>query len=995
MSTDKGFNPYPGLRSFGPELADFFFGRERQIYQLLRILRKQRFIAVLGSSGSGKSSLVMAGLLPVLNNPDYVKSEKPWSYTIVQPENDPIGNLANSLNRDVLSGMDDEQREYTNSTLRLDINGIATTLKQAKFSGNLLIVIDQFEELFTHKEGVGSDREEVLMFNQLLLQAARQDEVQIYFVITMRSEYIGRCMELPGLVDLINKSQFLLPVMTRDDYREVIHNPAEKLNVSMNPFFVSSVLNDIEDREDQLPLLQHVLRRSWHLRTDEQKEAQDWPIDTYKGIGRLGAALNLHAQSLFDELPSEKHKNCCEIMFRRITRQTGKEDGVRVPKTFGHIASCVHLSPHSMIDSIEEARIILGEVFMTYANRDAGMLRMPDETRLKDGMPTDDAVVYIMHESLIRKWELLRTEWLPKETEKVTFYRQMEEAYEDFQEGKGTRLDGTLLGTAIAWKNTTFLNEAWVEAFSDNWNEVIAFIKESERRRRVAFLIRRGINIGMGVAIITLLGFTIWAYVAADDAKAEADRLANVAKQRSDEINSAYAEVDSMRDGTALLVSSLEARLDSARDAKRVSDSLTANALRARFHAEEAEKAAKKQTQMARDAKDAADDALEKAKISEANALDLAEEAQAKSKQALIALDTAFARLSRAQQSQTTADSLSNAADDILTDYNSLLEAKQNVAKANVLLNEYLVSHNNWDIKKRLAVLHAADSLAPGNSVIQNLTDELVFSNYFNPDKLTVSDLFIAGDGSSVLIKRGGDWLLYDPSKKSYSQVFPDEEDLGKIKDKSYIISSNGQFITYRSAGRTVAIIDLKSTDPKPFYWTTQDRKAGDIANLTIDQVVHFNARGTAAIIYMGDGQYKVTAPALQQSLGTFKVAMRKCENEPCELAVANDYAITVASATEGGECFDLRNSNEIELPDEKEVQSVISESRSTNKHTLIQIDYKTHLANSKLSTKALMNLVIYDLKVFSPSSYDAFIESILAQAQARGQIEQKGQKGN
>lgn len=528
-------NPYPGLKAFSPEMSKYFFGRDRQIYQLLRALRKQRFTAVLGSSGSGKSSLVMAGLIPVLNNPDYVKSERHWQHVIVRPEGDPVGNLAVGLNQTVLKNLPEKQRNYTESNLRLDINGIAKTLKHAKFNDNLLIVIDQFEELFTHKARTDEEREEVLLFNQLLLQASRQEELHIYFVITMRSEYLGRCMELPGLVELVNKSQFLLPVMTRDDYREAIEKPAELLGVKIDPFFVSTMLNDIEDREDQLPLLQHALRRSWSERSEENVKINRWGLESYTSIGTLRKALNVHAEDVFNNLPSTQHKLMANILFRRVTKQSGEGDGVRQPRKFGELVlSAMGRDERALTE--EEATKIMGEVVMQFASPECAMLREPAADKMIGELPGPDAVVYINHESLIRKWRRLKQYWIREEAAEILFYRQLHKAWKPNVDpsngkavGKRKLLDGTFLESAVEWKENALLNKHWVADFSSEWDDILAFVQESERRRRRIFLTRRIIYAGMGVTLLCFLVLTIIARSNAAQSEAKAIELVNEA----------------------------------------------------------------------------------------------------------------------------------------------------------------------------------------------------------------------------------------------------------------------------------------------------------------------------------------------------------------------------------------------------------------------------------------------------------------------------------
>ena len=223
-------NPFPGLRSFEPEEDHLFFGREKQIDELLRRLRSNRFLCVIGASGSGKSSLVRCGLIPALHSGFMVNAGSSWRVSVLRPGDDPLKNLADSLNeRDVLGTDGDPNstnRIILDVTLRRSTRGLVEALRQSQIPSqdNLLIVVDQFEELFRFRHSCSNEnfRDEAVAFVKLLLEATQQDELPIYVVLTMRSDFIGECMEYPGLPEAVNAGLFLVPRMTRDELRFAI-----------------------------------------------------------------------------------------------------------------------------------------------------------------------------------------------------------------------------------------------------------------------------------------------------------------------------------------------------------------------------------------------------------------------------------------------------------------------------------------------------------------------------------------------------------------------------------------------------------------------------------------------------------------------------------------------------------------------------------------------------------------------------------------------------
>lgn len=261
---EHAFNPFPGLRSFEPEEEHLFFGREQQIDDLLRRLRSARFLAVVGPSGSGKSSLVRSGLIPALYSGYMAAAGSSWRIALLRPGTDPIGNLAAALAEPAVVGAawvpDDMHRPLLEATLRRSALGIAESVRHARIApyDNVLIVVDQFEELFRFKQARATPeaRDEAVAFVKLLVEAMRQDTAPIYVVLTMRSEFIGQCAQFVGLASAVNEGQYLVPRMTRDELRLAITGPVAVGGGEITPRLLTRLLNDVGDDPDHLPILQ-------------------------------------------------------------------------------------------------------------------------------------------------------------------------------------------------------------------------------------------------------------------------------------------------------------------------------------------------------------------------------------------------------------------------------------------------------------------------------------------------------------------------------------------------------------------------------------------------------------------------------------------------------------------------------------------------------------------------------------------------------------------
>ena len=225
-------NPFPGLRPFSIEESHLFFGREGQSEEVLQQLAKNRFVAVIGASGSGKSSLIYCGLIPILYGGFIAEAGSEWKLITTRPGTHPVENLAASLAEADERLTEDERQVARNINLAIlqrSSLGLAEAVARMAISkdSNILLMIDQFEELFRFKRS----RRDESSFNEseayvkLLVGAINQTELPIYMVLTMRSDFIGECSQFQDLTGLINRSNYLIPQMTRDDFRDAVTGP--------------------------------------------------------------------------------------------------------------------------------------------------------------------------------------------------------------------------------------------------------------------------------------------------------------------------------------------------------------------------------------------------------------------------------------------------------------------------------------------------------------------------------------------------------------------------------------------------------------------------------------------------------------------------------------------------------------------------------------------------------------------------------------------------
>ena len=481
-------SPYPGLRPFEPQEKDLFFGRADQLDEMLAKLEVNRFLAVVGTSGCGKSSLVRAGLLPAMEDGFLSDAGPFWRMVIVRPADAPITSLAGELAKEAglgkERGTDANARAMLQATLRRGRMGLVDTVRETMLpaGSNLLVVVDQFEELFRYHQREGFNQ--ATAFVNLLLSAAQQQELSIYVVITMRSDFLGDCSIFEGLPEAINESQFLTPRLTRDQLRDAIVGPAKMFRCTVEPAVLNRILNDIGTDPDQLPLMQHALMRMWWNVKDRIDEGDDSAptrgtieLADYEATGGLERALSIHANEAYDELlPAQKR--IAEILFRCVTDISSDRRGTRRPIPLGNVA---------LVADVEPAEV--AEVVEVFRRPGRSFLTPPAGTPLQP-----ETVLDISHESLIRQWDKLIGEqredavdqaegWLHQEAESASIYHRLSQTAGLWREDKAGLWGTPDLELALDWREREQPTAAWAERYGGGYQTSMEFLDASEAAR--------------------------------------------------------------------------------------------------------------------------------------------------------------------------------------------------------------------------------------------------------------------------------------------------------------------------------------------------------------------------------------------------------------------------------------------------------------------------------------------------------------------------------
>ena len=620
------FNPFPGLRSFEEDEEYLFFGREKQIDDLLDRLEETHFLAVIGTSGSGKSSLVKSGLLPSLHTGFIKGSGKGWRIGVFRPGDDPIGNLASCLSGSTFHVKNEEGEDFDlqpviESVLRRSEQGIVNTVDQLlnTLPENILLVVDQFEELFRfskyEKTSYRGTRDAVLFVN-LLLDAVKDKTRRLYVIFTMRSDFIGNCTVFRGLPEAMSAGQYLIPRMTRNEIQLAITGPVAVSGAQISSQLVSMLLNEVGDNLDQLPILQHALMRTYAYWNEHSNKELPITIEHYQSIGKMELALSYHANEAYHEL-TEDQKILCAALFKGLTETGTVSGGIRRPTKLAELCELLAVDKNALIPIINAFR-----------KPGRSFLMPPFEVELND-----DSVIDISHESLMRVWVRL-VDWFKEEMNSAETYLKLCKDAESYQDGKGSLLTNPELAITLKWREKQHPTEEWGARYDLSFVRAMNFLDQSkenndfiieqkELSRKYKLKKTKRILAAVSVLFFVAVVAALFAYTSmkqAEEAQQSAENERQVAER-------AREDAEDARKGA-------EDAKEKAEDAQREEEKAKKKAEKARGEEEKAKEEAVEQREIAQEQKQEADKQKEKAEKQKKYAQDQRKKAEAEQQKA-------------------------------------------------------------------------------------------------------------------------------------------------------------------------------------------------------------------------------------------------------------------------------------------------------------------------------------------------------------------------
>ena len=463
-------SPYPGFRPFEVDEGELFFGRNNVRDALLEELIESRFVAVIGPSGCGKSSLVNAGVMTCLeDNPQwrtvsFRPGKRPFTEFVRSLLNKSSLKMENLLSADEksITGM----TPFIKSILEEKNDALSEILDEICLTtfSSLLIYVDQLDEIFRY--GSYCDQKEVHGLISYLLSLANQEEWPIHILVSIRSDYLGECIQYPGLLEAINSGQFITSYPSTEDLEEAILQPAIAHNAIVEPALISQFLSYGSSYPHHFPLFQHTLLRMWNLVENGKPQAgkRTLTVREYEKVGGLEHALSQHADEVFSKLDPTT-KKIAHNLFRVLCENNHEQKDPRRPVTFGELMRILQVSSEQLLEVID-----------IFQNPDRNFIQSSPNRIL-----SQDTIIDISHECLIWKWNSMK-QWVEREKESAEIYRRLEQTARFWKAGKAALLGPLDLENINEWKNRENPNSAWSERYGGNFDIAMQFLEESTKK---------------------------------------------------------------------------------------------------------------------------------------------------------------------------------------------------------------------------------------------------------------------------------------------------------------------------------------------------------------------------------------------------------------------------------------------------------------------------------------------------------------------------------
>lgn len=774
-------NPFPGLKSFVFEESHQFFGQDKITTQIISKLKTNKFICLLGGAGVGKTSLINCGIKPMLLSGLLEKSESEWHIFHTTPGNDPLRNLAKTFLANPIKKVSKNDQEAHEqicyNILHRGKQGLLELINQLRqpTDHNYLFIIDQFEELFRLKSQSTKLNlyEEAIHYVNLFIEALNEKSNNVYVVVSIRSDFTDDCIIFPNLASYINKSNILIPKMTRAQVSEAIQGPLRTLKIRIDETLVTQLLNEAAISDDMLPRLQHSLKLTWDAWVSLNNRDNPITIKEYEVGGGMKNSVSNFANLIFDEL-SDQDKTTVEIIFRSLTERGSENKGLLRSSSIEELAGIVKTDNANIIKLVE-----------IFRKADVGFLIC------SDNLLQPETIINLSHVSLIRLWNRLKV-WVEDEAISGQMYKQLSETSAAYQVGKTGLLQPPDLEFAINWKEKQQPSLQWARRYNPAFERTMVFLRTSLEKHEADEALKskhakralakiRSISIVLGSTAILAIVLTVYSQIV----KRNAEKLQMIAIEQRKEADAKSKKAEIM---------SKEALEEKWRAELAANESEISKKLAL----EESKVLAVEKSQ----AEVSAKEAIKKNSETELNLF------QVSKQKALIEQNVIQANLQKKEAEKEKEETFKKrliGASQTIASKSLLVQGNKNL-KTILALHAYTFNNRYGGVENPPEIYYALSSA---------MTEQgLVAKNSFKGHIGSVKSLCISAR-SNTLYSTGGDgnvfaWNLHEASptpRLIYKNL---------IGNLCLSLSSNGRWLACGSESGSIRIIDLNNVDKKP-----------------------------------------------------------------------------------------------------------------------------------------------------------------------------------
>ncbi|HJR81245.1 MAG TPA: hypothetical protein VJ821_14340 [Anaerolineales bacterium] len=494
LPPEAGEPPYQGLQYFDEDDASRFFGREQLTIRVIGRLARARFLAVIGASGSGKSSLVRAGVIPVLRSGARLadgslppSGSAHWSYRVFNPGGHPLDALAAALSKeDALPSQVNALRDELAADPKALALATQSLLAQEK-KPHLFLVVDQFEEIYTQAR---SSEEQEAFINALISASSPDDTQPLSLLICLRADFYAQVAQHHRLREMISQHQEFIGAMNQAELVDAIVAPLVQGNWKIQEGLVKVILNDVGYEPGALPLLSHALLETW-----KRRRGRTLTLSGYIESGGINGAIRETAEAVFNQRLTPEQRPIARMIFLRLAELNEDAQETRRRASFSELItrSTDELTIQTIINILVDARLVTTSTIE----------------------PGPTKVVEVAHESLIREWPTLQ-QWLNEDRQGLILHRQLTESTEDWIENDrdpGLLIRGKRLTQVQEWlskqnnADSLSLQEVeFMEASQANAREEDAKETRLARARRTQ-LIFAAVVVGL-LILVGILGYS-------------------------------------------------------------------------------------------------------------------------------------------------------------------------------------------------------------------------------------------------------------------------------------------------------------------------------------------------------------------------------------------------------------------------------------------------------------------------------------------------------